>query len=130
MKSLDKFIAEIDADDTIGNDDEIAALYEQIRLRDEAIAQLWNGLADRIIDDSPRFNDEDSMTIIGRHRILSKYLAFMEEICGIDTDDEDEPELEEDTDDEITCEDCLAWASETTSVGHLEDCKYWPRKVQ
>lgn len=118
MKSLDRFIEEIDADDTIGNDDEIAALYEQIRFRDAVICEMWKMLEQSISDPDASFR---------RSEVIEKYYDFVKDL-GTDYEplEESEPDFLED--DEITCEDCLAWASETTSVGHLEGCKYWLRK--
>lgn len=52
LKTLNDFIAEIDSDDTIGNDDEITALYDQIRLRDDAILELYGALEEHYADSS------------------------------------------------------------------------------
>jgi len=75
MKSLDRFIEEIDADETIGNDDEIAALYEQIRLRDEAIIDLHGALEEHYQDSGP-----DSLTRI----VFNEYADFVNEIGSDD----------------------------------------------
>ena len=53
LKRIDDFIAEIDADDTIGNDDEIMVLYEQVRLRDDVILELYGALEEHYADSGP-----------------------------------------------------------------------------
>jgi hypothetical protein len=52
LKTISQFVEEIEANDTISNDDEIGALYDQINLRDEAISRLYEALEEHYADSS------------------------------------------------------------------------------
>lgn len=112
LKRLDDFMAEIEADDTIGNDDEIMALYDQIRLRDAVICEMWKLLEQSVSDPDASFIRSEALE---RHRDFVKDL-------GTDYEPLEVPEPDFLEDDFITCEECRCWASETSENGHNVNC--------
>lgn len=116
MRSLNDII-----DQEYENDDGeiICQLEREIRERDAVICEMW-----RLLSLSTIAYDS-----IPRDEALERHHDFVKSL-GTDYEPLEEPEPDFLEDDEITCDDCLAWASETTSAGHLSDCKYWPEKEQ
>lgn len=84
LKTISQFVEEIEADDTISNDDEIGALYDQINLRDEAISKLYGALEEHYADSEPA-----SLTRMA----IDEYNEFVNGVYHQYDDDEDDDEI-------------------------------------